>query len=95
MKEEYNDNLTPDERSELNALLNGPIGKLTAKQWRERRHKLFRRGQHERNNVLKAYLLSPTEQLASQLGFDELDKALFRLHELSEKGRSHAVRGIL
>ena len=44
MKEEHNDTLTPDERSELNALWHGPIGKLTAKQWRKRRHKLFRRG---------------------------------------------------
>jgi hypothetical protein len=33
-------------------------------------------------------MLSPTQELApqlSQLGFDEIDKALFRLHELRKK----------
>jgi hypothetical protein len=41
--------------------------------------------EEQRNNFVKVYLLSPTEQLASQLGFDEIDKALFRMHELLKK----------
>jgi hypothetical protein len=87
MKEEHNDTLTPDERSELNALL-GVALKLTGKQWKERRHKLPKRHEQQKWNLLKAYGLSPTEHLASQLsqlGFDEIDKALFRLHALEEK----------
>jgi hypothetical protein len=85
MKEEHNDTLTPDERSELNALLDGPILKLTSKQWRERRHKLPKRHEQQKWNLLEAYMLSPTQELASQLGFDEIDRALFRLHELEKK----------
>jgi hypothetical protein len=100
MKEEYNDTLTPDERSELNALLDGVILKLTEKQWRERRHKL----PHEQQKwtLLKAYMLSPTQELSSQLSqlrFDEIDKALFRMHELEkkqgifkQKGKNHDSR---
>ena len=88
MKEEHNDTLTPDERSELNALRYGTSGILTAKQWRERRHKLPRRHEQQKWNLLKAYMLSPTQKLSSQLselGFDEIDKALFRVHELEKK----------
>jgi hypothetical protein len=85
MKEEYNDTLTPDGRSELNALFDGVILKLTEEQWRERRHKLPKRREQQKWNLLKAYMLSPTQELASQLGFDEIDKALFRVHELEKK----------
>ena len=87
MKEEYNDTLIPDERSELNALLDVAL-KLTEKQWRERRHKLPKRHEQPKWNLLKAYGLSPTQELASQLsqlGFDEIDKALFRMHTLEKK----------
>jgi hypothetical protein len=87
MKEEYNDTLTPDERRELNALLDGVILKLT-EQWRERRHKLPKRHEQQKWTLLKAYMLSPTQELSSQLsqlGFDEIDKALFRMHELEKK----------
>jgi hypothetical protein len=85
MKEEHNDTLTPDERSELNALRHRTSGILTAKQWRERRHKLPKRHEQQKWNLLEAYMLSPTQELASQLGFDEIDRALFRLHELAKK----------
>jgi hypothetical protein len=88
MKSEYNDTLTPDERSELKALLDGVILKLTDKQWRERRHKLPKRHEQQKWNLLKAYMLSPTQELSShlsQLGFDVIDKALFRVHELEKK----------
>jgi hypothetical protein len=88
MKEEHNDTLTVDERSELNALRLKTSGIITAKQWRERRHKLPKRHEQQKWNLLKAYGLSPTQELASQLsqlGFDEFDRALFRLHELEKK----------
>jgi hypothetical protein len=87
MKEEHNDTLTLDERSELNALLDVAF-KLTEKQWRERRHKLPKRHEQQKWNLLEAYMLSPTHELASQLsqlGFDEIDKALFQMHALERK----------
>ena len=80
--------LTPDEQSELNALRYRTSGILTEKRWRERRHKLPKRHEQQKWNLLKAYMLSPTQELSSQLsqlGFDELDKALFRVHELEKK----------
>jgi hypothetical protein len=88
MKEEKNDTLTPDERSELNALRYRTSGMLTAKQWRERRHKLPKCHEKQKWNLLEAYMLSPTQDLGSQLsqlGFDEIDKALFRVHALEKK----------
>jgi len=87
MKEDHNDTLTPDEQSELNALLDVAL-KLTEKQWRERRDKLPKRHEQQKWNLLEAYMLSPTQELASQLselGFEEIDRALFRLHELEKK----------
>ena len=88
MKEEHTDTLTPDERSELNAVRYRTSGILTEKQWRERRQKLPKRHEQEKWNLIEAYMSSPTQELASQLsqlGFDEIDKALFRVHELEKK----------
>jgi hypothetical protein len=85
MRENHMEKLTPDERSELNALWHGPIGKLTEKQWRERRHKLPKRHEQQKWDLLEAYMASPIQELSSQLGFDEIDQALFRVHELEKK----------
>jgi hypothetical protein len=85
--------LTPAERSERTAILQGPVGKLTGKQWIERRHKLPKHHEQQKWNLLEAYMLSPTQELATQLtqlGFDEIDKALFRLHALERKAGTFA-----
>ena len=84
MKEEHNDTLTLDERRELKALLR-VILKLTGKQWKERRYKLPKRHERKKWILLEAYMRSPTQELWSQLGFDEIDQALFRVHALEKK----------
>ena len=79
--------LTPNERSEYDPLFSRTV-KLTEKQMRERRLKLPKRHEQQKWNLIEAYMLSPTQELASQLsqlGFDEFDRALFRIHELEKK----------
>ena len=87
-EEDKEEHLTPDERNEMNALLVATSGIITEKQWRERRLKMPKRHEPEKWNLVKAYALSPTQELASQLlqmDFDKGDLNLFRLHELEKK----------